>query len=87
MGCRLGRGLLVTPVPHDTNKFVGSHSMGPKVVGTGGLEPPTSCVSGRRSNQLSYAPGKAGWRDYANHLVYPNSASNATFRNRALPQL
>src|SRR6478736_10039700 len=29
---------------------------GPKVVGTGGLEPPTSCVSGRRSNQLSYAP-------------------------------
>ncbi len=26
------------------------------MVGTGGLEPPTSCVSGRRSNQLSYAP-------------------------------
>ena len=27
-----------------------------KLVGTGGLEPPTSCVSSRRSNQLSYAP-------------------------------
>jgi hypothetical protein len=26
------------------------------VVGTGRLELPTSCVSGRRSNQLSYAP-------------------------------
>src|SRR5262249_41480808 len=27
-----------------------------QVVGTGGLEPPTSCMSSRRSNQLSYAP-------------------------------
>jgi hypothetical protein len=27
-----------------------------KVVGAGGLEPLTSSVSGRRSNQLSYAP-------------------------------
>ena len=26
------------------------------LVGTGGLEPPTSCMSSRRSNQLSYAP-------------------------------
>ena len=26
-----------------------------KLVGTGGLEPPTSCMSSRRSNQLSYA--------------------------------
>ena len=26
------------------------------MVGTGGLEPPTSCVSSKRSNQLSYAP-------------------------------
>ena len=26
------------------------------MVGTGGLEPPTSCMSSRRSNQLSYAP-------------------------------
>ena len=27
-----------------------------EVVGTSGLEPLTSCVSSRRSNQLSYAP-------------------------------
>src|SRR3990170_3202795 len=27
-----------------------------RLVGTGGLEPPTSCMSSRRSNQLSYAP-------------------------------
>ena len=26
------------------------------MVGTGGFEPPTSCVSSKRSNQLSYAP-------------------------------
>jgi hypothetical protein len=26
------------------------------LVGTGGLEPPTSCMSSRRSNQLSYMP-------------------------------
>src|SRR5688572_26210157 len=30
--------------------------MNVKVVGAGGLEPLTSSVSGRRSNQLSYAP-------------------------------
>ena len=28
------------------------------LVGAGGFEPPTSCVSGKRSNQLSYAPEK-----------------------------
>ena len=27
-----------------------------RLVGTGGLEPPTSCMSSRRSNQLSYMP-------------------------------
>ena len=26
------------------------------VVGPGGFEPPTSCTSSRRSNQLSYEP-------------------------------
>ena len=26
------------------------------MVGTGGLEPPTSCMSSKHSNQLSYAP-------------------------------
>ena len=31
-----------------------------KVVGPGGLEPLTSSVSRKRSNQLSYGPTKAG---------------------------
>ena len=29
-----------------------------RVAGVTGLEPATSCVTGRRSNQLSYTPGK-----------------------------
>ena len=31
--------------------------LGEKVVGLGGVEPPTSPLSGVRSNQLSYRPG------------------------------
>ena len=31
--------------------------MAPRVVGLGGIEPPTSPLSGVRSNQLSYRPG------------------------------
>ena len=33
-----------------------------KVVGLGGLEPPTSRLSGARSSQLSYRPREAGMR-------------------------
>ena len=36
-------------------------------VGVGGLEPPTSSLSGKRSNRLSYTPGLA-----------PGSATDAT---------
>ena len=32
------------------------------MVGLGGLEPPTSPLSGVRSNHLSYRPGKFFWR-------------------------
>ena len=31
-----------------------------KVAGVTGLEPATSCVTGRRSNQLSYTPTMVG---------------------------
>ena len=34
----------------------------PDMVGLGGLEPPTSPLSGVRSNQLSYRPQRAGVR-------------------------
>ena|SRR5579871_2799044 len=36
----------------------------PDVVGLGGVEPPTSPLSGVRSNQLSYRPGGFGWPPY-----------------------
>ena len=36
------------------------NSIGGKVVGLGGFEPPTSPLSGVRSNQLSYRPESAG---------------------------
>ena len=35
---------------------IGRGTVSGNLVGTGGLEPPTSCMSSRRSNQLSYAP-------------------------------
>lgn len=42
-----------------------------RVVGLGGLEPPTSCVSDMRSNQLSYSPNVAlpeGFEPYISAL-------------------
>ena len=35
----------------------GTEDPGPDMVGLGGVEPPTSPLSGVRSNQLSYRPG------------------------------
>ena len=40
-------------------------SYGPSMVGPGGLEPPTSRLSGVRSNQLSYGPPKARGRPWS----------------------
>ena len=40
----------------DGKNVSGTEDERPKMVGAGGLEPLTSSVSGRRSNQLSYAP-------------------------------
>src|SRR5688572_893582 len=42
-------------LPSRSSRF-GSASRERRLVGAGGLEPLTSSVSGRRSNQLSYAP-------------------------------
>ena len=39
------------------------------LVGADGLEPSTSCVSGRCSNQLSYTP-IIGWKPYYFHRVF-----------------
>ena len=36
---------------------------GPRLVGPSGLEPPTSCLSGTRSNHLSYEPSFRGAPD------------------------
>ena len=44
-----------------------------RLVGTGGLEPPTSCMSSRRSNQLSYVPMSC--RAGARTTVYRRRAS------------
>ena len=41
--------------------------LGIGVVGLGGLEPPTSSLSGMRSNRLSYRPRLAG--PQAGHLI------------------
>ena len=48
-------------------------SYGPvvRVVGLGGLEPPTSPLSGVRSNQLSYRPLSTGGRDGGGAAVWP----------------
>ena len=57
-GRRAGRHLPARAVgERDRNHEVGFHVSRPsRMVGTGRLELPTSCVSSRRSNQLSYAP-------------------------------
>ena len=52
---------------------------GIEVVGTGGLEPPTSCVSSRRSNQLSYAP-KTGKDGPYRRRQYSNGRERASTR-------
>ena len=48
-------GFSVRGAPSDAQRTPHS-ALSTEMVGTGGLEPPTSCVSGRRSNHLSYAP-------------------------------
>ncbi len=49
--------------PRPAEKLGGPIDPGPDMVGLGGVEPPTSPLSGVRSNQLSYRPG--GQRTYA----------------------
>ena len=51
--CHLGLRIQFTPASEET---VGIFEK--IVAGVTGLEPATSCVTGRRSNQLSYTPGK-----------------------------
>jgi hypothetical protein len=52
------------------------------VVGLGGLEPPTSRLSGARSSQLSYRPREAGMRK-AGELLEPVLSASRVSKNRA----
>ena len=45
------------------------------MAGTTGLEPATSDVTGRRSNQLNYVP--ANWEDFSTILACETGAHNA----------
>ena len=47
---------------------------GEEVVGLGGLEPPTSPLSGARSNHLSYRP--KAWSNHSSHIWWSLSGSN-----------
>src|SRR5689334_15842047 len=59
------------------------------MVGAGGFEPLTSSVSGRRSNQLSYAPISCDFRPKAERKVYHSrpflTLSNSTGRSPLTP--
>ena len=45
------------PLPEATTPLERPRTHAPEMVGLGGVEPPTSPLSGVRSNQLSYRPG------------------------------
>jgi hypothetical protein len=49
-----------------------------KMVGLGGLEPPTSPLSGARSSHLSYRPGKHTWQELTTDLFYDGRGRAAT---------
>ncbi len=53
-----------------------------EVVGLGGLEPPTSRLSGARSSQLSYRPREAGCAKRES-VVYPVESASKVSKNRA----
>ena len=62
------------------------------MVGLGGLEPPTSSLSGMRSSQLSYRPSKHRWTAHAIHLAATGGAGrdrtgDLLNANQALSQL
>ena len=50
----------MAPVGADQGPAEGDPRMVSQLVGLGGLEPPTSPLSGVRSNQLSYRPQRTG---------------------------
>src|SRR5688572_29376949 len=54
------------------------------MVGAGGFEPLTSSVSGRRSNQLSYAPVSVDFRPKAERKVYQTGPNDAAFASLGL---
>src|SRR5918993_296823 len=56
-----------------------------RVVGTGRLELPTSCVSSRRSNQLSYAPISRKHWPYRNENSTTPSPASGEERGRCEP--
>ena len=62
----------------------------PALVGRGGLEPPTSRLSGVRSNQLSYRPGPASRASPPGHEgggAYRDRTDDLLNANQALSQL
>src|ERR1700678_1587993 len=66
------------PVPHDSYNHRRTSSLktlerAADLVGLGGVEPPTSPLSGVRSNQLSYRPGGQRW--------VAHEGSNLNFRS------
>ena len=56
LGTTENRSLILAFARISSHSFLGCPSLYEKVVGSSGLEPPTSRLSGARSNHLSYEP-------------------------------
>ena len=66
-----------TPIPPAKGQAVDRGNLEKEMAGVTGLEPATSGVTGRRSDQLSYTPARAG--DIAGWLEACKPDSHALF--------